>query len=372
MSQRDHYEVLGVSRSATADEIKLAFRRMAAQHHPDKNPDDPHAAVRFKEVNAAYQVLSDPSRRKLYDRLGHTAEDPGSPFAQGGPFAGGVVDFSEMHFDGFLGDLLGVFGVGRGDRGDIKRELEVTFEEAAFGCVKELAYERIVSCTECRGSGAAAGSSLEVCADCGGRGRVRFQQGLFPLAVERTCTRCRGQGRMVQMPCGICRGNGLATTPSKIEVAVPPGSESGASRIVTAAGNKPRGDRAAGDLEVVIRVRPHPFYRRVGDDVVCGVPISFVQAALGGEIDVPTLDGKGKLRVGAGTQPGSVLRIKGKGIPHRTGLGRGDQLVEISIEVPTSLNERQRALLEEFAREAGEEVHPERASFVDKLRGLFG
>jgi molecular chaperone DnaJ len=370
--QRDHYDVLGVSRRASQDEIKVAFRKLAAQHHPDKNPTDPKAGARFKEINASYQVLSDPQRRAMYDRFGHRAEDPGSPFGAGGPFAGGVVDISDLNFDGILGDLLGRFGVGRGDRGDIKRDLEVAFEEAAFGCTKEMRYERVVACTDCRATGSAPGSVPETCSACGGRGRVRFQQGLLPIAVERTCQRCRGTGHIVKNPCASCHGSGLVKAPNRLEVTIPPGVEPGATRLVSGAGNKPRPDKSAGDLEITIQVRAHPFFRRSGDDVVCQVPVTFVQAALGGEVEVPTLDGKGKLRVPPGTQPGTILRIKGKGIPHRAGLGRGDQRIEVGIEVPTQISARQRELLEQLAKELGEDVQPQRKTFMEKLRDLFG
>lgn len=370
-SQRDHYEVLGVDRSASADEIKAAFRKLAQQHHPDKNPNDPKASERFKEINHAYQVLSDAGRRAMYDRVGHRAEEPGSPFGPGGPFAGGVVDVSDIAFDGILGDLLGVFGVGRGDRGDIKRELEVTFEEAAFGCEKTLTYERVVTCGDCRGTGSAPGSAPERCPACAGRGRVRFQQGILPIAVERTCTRCRGTGKIVVSPCGACRGAGLVAAQNTLQVTVPAGVEHGATRVVAAAGNRPRGDKPPGDLELTILVKEHPFFRRSGDDVLCAVPIAFTQAALGGEVEVPTLDGKAKLRVPPGTQPGSILRLKQKGIPRRTGIGRGDQHVEIAIEVPTRLTERQRSLLTELAKELGEDLSPQRKTFLEKLRNLF-
>jgi molecular chaperone DnaJ len=371
-SQRDHYEVLGIHRQASAEEIKIAFRKLASQHHPDKNPNDATASIRFKEINASYQVLSDPQRRAMYDRFGHRAEESGSPFASGGPFAGGVVDISDIAFDGILGDLLGVFGVGRGDKGDIKRDLDVSFEEAAFGCEKQMRYERIVTCGDCRATGSAPGSVPETCTACNGRGRVRFQQGLLPIAVERTCSRCRGTGRIVKDPCASCRGSGLVTSTNTLTVTIPPGVEPGATRLVSGAGNRPRQDRAPGDLEITIQVRPHPFFKRAGDDVVCQVPITFAQAALGGEVEVPTLDGKGKLRVPAGTQPGAVLRIKGKGIPHRGGLGRGDQRIEVSLEVPTQLTSRQRELLEQLAKELGEDVQPQQRTFVEKLRDLFG
>lgn len=372
MSQRDHYDVLGVRRDSTYEEIKSAFKKLAAQWHPDRHPDDPGAHDRFKEINLAYQVLSDENRRSMYDRFGHRAEEPGSPFGSGGPFAGGFVDISDIAIDGILGDLLGVFGVGKGDKGDIKRDLEVTFEEAAFGCEKQMRYERVVSCGDCRGSGAAPGTIPENCGACNGRGRVRFQQGLFPIAVERTCSRCRGTGRTVRDACRTCRGSGLVSSTESIAVTLPAGIEDGATKLVSGAGNKPRADRAPGDLEITVKVRPHPFFQRSGDDVVCTVPVTFTHAALGGEVEVPTLDGKGKLRVPQGTQPGTVLRIKGKGIPHRGGLGRGDQRVEIAIEVPTKLTDRQRTLLEDLQRELGEEVQPQRRTFMEKLRDLFG
>ena len=372
MSQRDHYEVLGVSRSASADEIKAAFRKLASQHHPDKNGGDPQAAVRFKEINAAYQVLSDPQRKGMYDRFGHRAEEPGSPFSSGGPFAGGVVDFSDIAVDGILGDLLGVFGVGRGDRGDLKRELTISFEEAAFGCTKTMKYDRIVSCGDCRGSGSAPGAQPETCSACSGKGRVRFQQGILPIAVERVCQRCKGRGSVVTNPCNGCKGSGLVTSENTIEITIPPGVEHGATRVVNAAGNRPRGDRPAGDLELEIKVAPHPFFRRAGDDVICQVPLTFTQAALGAEVEVPTLDGKGKLRVPAGTQPGTTLRIKSKGMPKRAGIGRGDQRVEVTIEVPTELTPRQKELLEELAKELKETVTPQRKGFMDKLKDLFG
>lgn len=371
---RDHYEVLGLSRGATPDEVKSAFKRLAALHHPDRNPGDPSATDRFKEVAAAYQVLGDAQRRSMYDRFGHRAESVGSPFGAGGPFAGGVVDMSDLNVDGILGDLLGVFGVGKGDRGDIKRDLEVSFEEAAFGCEKELRYDRIVACGDCTGTGAAKGSPPITCAACEGRGRVRFQQGFFPIAVERTCSQCRGRGQVVRDPCRECRGSGLVTSESTLKINLPAGVEPGATKLVPGAGNRPRADKSPGDLELTIRVAAHPFFRRIGDDVACQVPITFAQAALGGEVDVPTLDGKGKLRVPPGTQPGHVLRVKAKGIPKRgvASGARGDQLVEVQVEVPSVLTEKQRELIEALAKELGENPQPQQRTFLEKLKNLFG
>ena len=371
MAERDHYETLGLSKGASPEEIKAAFRKQASIHHPDRNPDDPKAGMRFKELNAAYQVLSDPQRRAMYDRFGHRAEESGSPFASSGPFAGGIVDFSDIAVDGILGDLLGVFGVGRGDKGHLKRELEITFEEAAFGTTKSMRYARIISCVDCHGTGSAPGYKPDTCSACNGRGRVRFQQGLLPIAVDRVCQRCKGRGTVVVNPCATCKGSALVTQDNEIEITIPPGVEHGATRVVNGAGNRPRPDKPAGDLELEIHVAAHPFFRRAADDVICTVPLAFTQAALGAEVLVPTLDGKGKLRVPAGTQAGTTLRIKGKGMPKRTGMGRGDQRVEVTVEVPTSLTERQRELLELLAKELGDEVQPQRKGFMDKLRDLF-
>ncbi len=371
MGQRDHYEVLGVNRTATADELKSAYRKLAGQLHPDKNPDNPEAAEKFKEINAAYRVLSDLEKRQTYDRFGHR-DDGGSPFGSGSPFPGGVVDLSDLAFDGLLGDLLGAFGVGRGEKGDLKVDLEVTFEEAAFGCEKELSYERIVSCADCSGSGSAPGTKASTCTACSGRGRVRFQQGLFPIAVERVCSSCRGKGTIVTDPCVGCRGAGVRAQKHTIAVTIPPGTDTGASRTVSGAGNRVRADKPAGDLELGLRVKPHPIFRREGDDIYLGFTISFAQAALGAEVEVPTIDGPGKLRIPIGTQPGSVLRIKGKGVPHRTGLGRGDQRVLVTIEVPTNLTAKQVEILEAFAQETGsDEGIGKGKTFVDKLKGLF-
>ena len=290
--------------------------------------------VRFKEINASYQVLSDPNRRAMYDRFGHRAEDAGSPFGQNGPFAGGVVDISDIAIDGILGDILGVFGVGRGDKGDMRVEVAISFEEAAFGCEKEVTYQKIVDCKDCQGSGSAPGSRPEGCPACGGRGRVRFQQGILPIAVERVCSRCRGTGRVVTDPCRGCRGSGLMKESSTLSISIPAGVEPGSSRMVAGAGNRPRPGAPPGDLEIIIQVKTHLFFKRAGDDVTCQVPITFTQAALGGEVEVPTLDGKGEDARSARHAAGDGAPLKQKGIPRRTGIGRGDQLTEVTIEVP--------------------------------------
>jgi molecular chaperone DnaJ len=360
---RDPYEVLGVNRSATQDEIKTAFKRLAVQHHPDKNSDSAEAHQRFTELNHAYQILSDPEKRATYDRFGNSAFQPGGPGVNGFDFSG---------LDSVFGDILGAFGIRTGDRGDIKKHLRLTFEESVRGCDREISYERTDACDACRGSGAEPGTSVHACPACGGRGRVRFQQGLFPLAVERPCSRCNGSGGLPDTPCRRCRGAGLAKQTRTLEVSIPAGIEPGSSRIVEHAGNRIRPDRPAGNLEVVVDVDPHPFFRRAGDDILCTVPVTFVQAALGGEVEVPTIEGKVALRIPPATQPGAVLRVRGKGVAHRVRGGRGDQLVEVSVEVPTALSPRARQLLEELGNEMGESVQPGQRSFVEKLKDLLG
>jgi molecular chaperone DnaJ len=369
---RDPYDVLGVDRSATQDEIKSAFRKAAVLHHPDKNPDDPSAQQRFKEVNAAYQILSDPQKRAAFDRLGAAAFDPSMAASGGNPFGGVQFDMSDLNIDGIFGDLLGALGIRVGNQGTLQREVRITFEEAAFGCTKEVTYERVEGCGDCGGSGGAPGSKMERCPACQGRGRVRYQQGVLPIAIERPCSRCHATGRIVVDPCKGCRGAGLVGKPRTIEVTIPPGIENGTVHVVERAGNTVRADRAAGDLEITIRVQPHEIFRRSADDILCAIPISVPLAALGGEVEVPTLDGKGKLRVPAGTQPNTVLRVKGRGIPKRLG-GRGDQLVEVKIEIPTKLTDEQKDLLLKLAATLGETVEPSGdPSFLEKLKNLFG
>ena len=367
---KDPYEVLGIGRKATESEIKSAFRKLGAKHHPDRNPNDPGAPQRFKEVNAAYQILSDPQKRAMYDRFGAAGLGAARAGAGGsGPFQGVPIDLSELNIDGIFGDLLDALGIRFGDRGDIQTEVTVTFVEAAFGVVKTVSYDRLARCTTCGGNGAKPGTRLAECGHCNGRGRVRFQQGVFPIAVERTCSHCNGTGSVITSPCGECRGVGFRTSKQKIDVEIPPGVETGSTRRLDGKGNMVR-NRKPGDLEVVIRVEPHEFFERAGDNIVCTLPITFAQAVLGDEIEIPTLEGKGIMRVPAGTQPGTFLRVRGKGIQKRLG-GRGDQLVEVAVEVPTDLNDRQKQLIMSLADELGESVQPQRRTFMEKLKDLF-
>ena len=360
---RDPYEVLGVDRRATEAEIKAAFRRRAMETHPDKNPGDPDAQTRFKEVNAANQVLSDPEKRAAYDRFGAAAFRPG-----GRP----SVDFSDFGgLDEIFGDILGAFGLRGGDRGTIKKTVEVSFEESATGCEREIRYERLDGCDDCSGRGAAPGARVESCSACGGRGKVRFQQALFPIAVERPCSRCRGTGAVPTIACPRCNGAGVARVERTLKVEIPGGIENGSTRSVTGGGHRLGPHRPAGDLELLVHVGSHPFFRREGDDVVSNVPVTLTQAALGGEVDVPTLDGKVKLKVPPSTQPGATLRLRGRGFPRRLRGGRGDHLVEVNVEVPDRLSPRAKELLEELGRELGEDVQPQRRSFLEKLKQLF-
>ncbi|MBK7401703.1 MAG: molecular chaperone DnaJ [Myxococcales bacterium] len=366
MAPRDPYDILGVPRHATPEELKAAFRKLASQHHPDKNPNDPGAHDRFKEINAAYQILSDPQRRAAFDRYGHAAEQPG-----GGGFPGGIhVDAQNL--EDLLGSLFGAFGFQKQqNRGDLRKEVTLTFQEAAFGCQRKITYDRAVTCGTCTGSGARTGSKPQSCNACNGRGKVRFTQGLLGLVGERPCSSCQGRGHVVTDPCETCRGVGIVAAEHNLEIGVPPGIEDGATTTVASAGNVTRPGKLPGDLELVFHVEEHPFFKRLKDDVQCAVPISFPAAALGGEVEVPTLEGKAKVRVPPGTQHGTVLRLKGKGIPRRTG-GRGDQRVEVLVEVPQHLSEKQRLLLEELAREMGDEVQPQQRTFMEKLKDLFG
>jgi molecular chaperone DnaJ len=372
---RDPYDILGVDRSATQDEIRSAFKKLAAQHHPDRNQGDPGAAQRFKELNAAYEILKDPEKRAAFDRFGPAMANGGGQ----GPFGGAVpFDMSDIPMDGIFGDLLGALGIKVGDRGNLTRDLRIRFEEAAFGCTKELTYDRVEACDACAGSGGEPGTKLDTCGTCQGRGRIRVQQGMFPVVMERACPKCSGTGRLVTTPCRSCHGAGLAQRSRAVEVTIPAGIENGASRLVERGGNVPKAGRPPGDLEIVIRVEPHEVFRRVGDDLVCSLPVTFPTAALGGEIALPTLEGKdGRLKIPAGTQPGSVLRVRGKGVPRRVVGGRGDLLVEVKVEVPTQLSAEARAAIEQLAAVLGsepagsQEEAPNEPGFFDRLKNLF-
>ena len=363
-TKRDYYEILGVSREASAAELKSAFRKLALQHHPDKNPGNKEAEESFKECSEAYAVLSDPDKRATYDRFGHAG---GPAFPDGFPFGGNINDI--------FGDIFGeMFGGGRRrgslNRGaDLRYNLELSFDEAAFGTETRLRIPRAVACEACGGTGS-KGRSASTCPTCRGSGQQRFQQGFF--AVARTCTRCGGAGTVVSDPCAVCEGEGRLAGEKELLLRVPPGMDDGAR--VRLQGEGEAGERGGppGDLYVVIHVRPHPIFKRDDQNVLLEIPISFTQAALGAEIDVPTLEGKVKLKVPAATQTGRVFRLREKGIPSANGYRRGDQLVTVRVETPARLTREQRELLERFAAVSGEEQQPQAHGFFDKVRELFG
>jgi len=375
VAKRDYYEVLGVSRDASEEEIKKAYRRLARQYHPDVNKDDPEAEAKFKEISEAYRVLSDPESRAQYDRFGHAAfEGPqGAGAGQGGfdPFGGfgGFGDFDDI-FDMFFGG-----GTERRRRAgprqgaDLRYDLELSFEEAAFGIETEIEVPRTEVCGRCRGSRAEPGSRVRECPHCGGRGEIReSRQTPFGRFVNvQTCPYCRGEGKTVDQACIECRGRGVVTKRRKIRVKVPAGVDDGFR--LRLAGEGEAGERGGppGDLYVFISVRKHDFFERRGNDIFCEVPISFVQAALGDEIEVPTLSGTARLKIPEGTQTGAQFRLKGNGVPDPRGYGRGDQYVSIRVVTPTRLTAKQKELLKEFARAGGDDV-PEVKRFFDRVK----
>jgi molecular chaperone DnaJ len=372
MAKRDYYEVLGVERTVEIDEIKKAYRRLAVKFHPDKNPGDKAAEEKFKELGEAYEALSDPQKRAAYDQYGHAAFDP--RMRRGGGFHDATDIFREAFgAGGSIFDEL--FGGGRHDptqpqRGsDLRYDMEITFEESANGCEKEIAVSKLEKCGVCHGTGAEAGSKSKTCSTCGGRGQVISSQGIFSIA--RTCPRCEGAGRVIEKPCHSCHGTGRREHASKINIRVPPGVDTG-SRL-RSSGNGEAGVRGgpSGDLYVVLHVKPHDIFQREGDDLLCEVPISFVQATLGAEIEVPTLSGKAQIKVPAGTQPGTTFRLKGKGIKNVQGFGVGDLHARVTVEVPSHLNPAQKAKLQEFAELCDERVSPMTRSFFEKAKKLF-
>ncbi len=363
---RDYYGILGVERTASPDDLKSAYRKLALKYHPDRNPGDASAEAKFKEVSEAYSVLSDADKRAHYDRFGS------APSAAGGAAPDiNIEDIFNEVMGGFFGNLGGFGGMrGRRQGGrDIVYDLTITLEEAARGCAKKIEFERPAPCEQCSGRGAEPGTQLDSCPACNGRGEVLFQQGF--VRIRRPCSRCGAKGSIPRSPCAKCNGTGIAGRKEKLEVTLPPGVEDGATRTVAGYGEAPSNGAPSGDLQLTIKIAEHPIFRRDDADLLCTVPISFPQAVLGAQIDVPTLDGKVKMRIPAGTQPGHNLRLRGKGMPRYGGYGRGDQIVTIQLEVPTELSAEQRTLVEQLAASMGEDTHPQRRTFLEKLKGLF-
>jgi molecular chaperone DnaJ len=376
VAKRDYYEVLGVARNAGEAELKKAYRRLALQYHPDRNPDDPDAEERFKEASEAYAVLSDPDKRRAYDRFGFEGVGAGAGPGFGQDF-GDLGSFTDL-FNDLFGDLFGQRAGaaggrrrGRGQRGaDLRYNLEISLHDVLNGLDAKLRIPKMRPCGTCSGSGARAGTSPERCTRCRGSGQVVFQQGFF--RISRPCDQCGGEGEIVRERCPDCRGAGRVQGQQTLQVRVPPGVDDGARLRVAGEGEAGISGGPPGDLYVVISVRSHELFQREGVHLHCEVPVQFVQAALGAEIEVPTLEGKVTLRIPEGTQSGTQMRLRAKGLPALGGQGRGDQIVRIFVEVPTKISDRQRELLEQFAKESGTEVSPVAKGFMDKLRDLFG
>ena len=359
--KRDYYEVLGVNKSATADEIKKAYRKITKENHPDLHPGDKACEERFREANEAYEVLSDAEKRKKYDQFGHAAFDPNAGFGGGGAGFGGFGGFGD------LGDIFGdIFGFGGGSarsnpnaprRGEsLNATVNISFEEAAFGCRKEVTVGRVEQCPDCKGTGCAPGTTPEICPDCNGTGSVRTNQ-RTPFGMVQSsspCSKCRGTGKIIHQPCKTCRGMGKIRRQHKLSVDIPAGIDDGQTFAVSGAGNAGTNGGPAGDLLVTVLVRPHARFERDGTSVLLEQDISYAQAVLGADVEVPTLDGKVKLNIPEGTQSGTTFRLRGKGIPYVRGSGRVDQFVTVNIKVPKNLTGSQKELLRQFAASMGD------------------
>jgi molecular chaperone DnaJ len=368
MSKRDYYEVLGVERSATEVELKASFRKLAMQHHPDRNPGDKQAEIRFKEINEAYQILSDGQKRSAYDRYGHQA------FAQGeGPGPGFGPDFSDFMsdiFDTFFGDTRQRRSQARERGADRRADLEITLEEAYKGKTAAIDVPTNMLCERCAGSGAKPGAKPKTCATCHGHGRVHATQGFF--SIERACPTCHGRGQTIDNPCSACSGLGRVTRERQLSVNIPAGVEDGTRIRLAGEGDAGARGAASGDLYLFLSVKPHAFYQRDGADLFCRVPISMVTASLGGEVIVPTLDGgEAKLKIPEGAQSGRQFRLKGKGMPILRSRDHGDLHIQSIVETPQNLTRRQRELLVEFEKESSTATQPESTGFFAKVKDFF-
>ena len=371
MSKRDYYEVLGVSRDVDAKELKKAYRKLAMKYHPDRNPDDKDADAKFKEATEAYEILGDQQKRAAYDQYGHAGVDPN---AGGGGFGGGGANFSDIFGDVF-GDIFGGGG-GRGGRGgpqrgsDLRYTMELSLEEAVRGIEKKIRVPTLTSCETCDGSGAKPGTSPKTCGTCGGAGQVRMQQGFF--SVQQTCPTCRGQGTIIEDPCNSCHGRGVKEETKTLSVKIPPGVDTGDRIRLSGEGEAGAMGGPAGDLYVQVSVKEHELFHRDGRNLYCDVPISIVDAALGGELEVPTLDGRVKLKIPAETQSGKLFRLRGKGVTPVRGGTAGDLLCRVQVETPVNLNSEQKDLLMKFQESlTGEKHSPQKKSWFEGVKRFF-
>lgn len=370
--KKDYYDLLGIPRTASDDEIKKAFRKLARKYHPDVNRDDPKTAeAKFKEINEAYEVLSSPENRAKYDQFGHAAFDGA---AGGGPGfgGGGINDIFDMFFGGGFGGGARRQGPEKG--ADLRYDMEITLEQAAAGHKEEIDVPRTEDCPACQGTGAATGTHPETCPQCGGTGQTQVVQNTpFGRMVNvTTCSRCRGEGKIVHTPCGECRGRGKVRKTRRIEVAIPPGADSGLRLRISRGGEAGLRGGPPGDLYVYLSVRRHKTFGRDGDNLIYDLPLSFPQMTLGDTVEVPTLEGMTKLEIPAGTQTGTVLTIREKGVPHLRGHGKGDMKVRLTIVTPRKLSDKQKQLLIEFAKQGGENLKPQSQSFVKKVKDVLG
>lgn len=375
MAKRDPYEVLGVPRDATLDEIKKAYRRLARKYHPDMNPDDKEAEEKFKEVKEAFDILSDENRRAHYDRYGHTDENMFGAGGFGQGFSGfGFEDIFESFFGGGFGGMRSRRPSGPQRGNDLRYDLEISLKDAAFGLDTTITVPREEACGTCNGTGVKPGSTVENCSYCGGTGqRQTVRNTAFGRFVSvSTCEACGGEGTIIREKCTQCHGSGRVRRERKIEVKIPPGVDTGSRLRVSGEGEAGVRGGPPGDLYVFIHVKPHPKFKRQGNDIILEIPITFTQAALGAEIEVPTLDGTAKLKIPEGTQNGTMFKLRGKGIPYLKGYGRGDQHVRVNVKVPQKLSAKQRELLREFARLSGEEVPPQERGIFEKVKDALG
>ncbi len=381
--KRDYYEVLGLSKGASDDEIKKAYRQKAKQYHPDLNPGDKEAEAKFKEASEAHEVLSDPQKRARYDQFGHAGVDPS--YNAGGAGAGGFGGFGGfggMGMDFDLGDIFGSFFNGGSTRranpnaprrgGDVETSVFIDFLEACKGCEKTVEFSHLEKCPDCSGSGAAAGSSPQTCPDCGGSGQVRMQQ-RTPFGISTTmrpCSRCAGKGKIINNPCKKCNGSGQVKKNRKLDISIPAGIDDGQTLTLRGQGNIGVNGGPSGDVHVDVLVRPHPLFKREGYHIFCEVPITYVQAALGDELTVPTIDGKVKYKIPEGTQPSTTFRLKGKGVKSLNSSARGDQYVTVTVEVPKNLSKKQKEVLKELDQNLADASYEKRKSFFDRLKDL--